>query len=625
MHDNYKYRVLYIKIFVGIIAAVLVGQLINLQLISSYRQQADDNAFFRKVIYAPRGLIYDRNGKLLVFNQPIFDIEITFKVWENLKAEHILIDTALLCKTLSISQESFDLRLKNVKNKEKNPGYSTLIPQRMLTQLLPSDAAVLQEVLWKFPGVSIVQRTMRQYTTQNAAHALGSIGEVSKEIIKKEPAIYRQGDYIGVSGVEKQYEEALRGKNGIEIFLRDVKGRIQSRYKGGKEDVSPIGGETIKLSIDIDLQAYGELLMSNKVGSIVCIEPATGEILALVSSPSFNPATLVGRQRSENYNLLLNNPYKPLFDRPLMAQYPPGSTFKTVNALVFQHEEIINTETRYPCYAGFIVGNFRVGCHIHASPLNLPNSISNSCNAYYCYGLRAMLDNKKYGSIQNAFESWKKDIVSFGFGYKLGIDFPNESRGFIPNALWYNKHFGTENWKSLNIVSIAIGQGEITATPVQIANLAAAISNRGYWVRPHILKELENTPLDTAYTQKQKTNVEPEYFEPVVLGMQWAVNGGGSGSTARIARIDDIIVCGKTGTAENPHGKDHSIFMAFAPKDNPKIAIAIVVENTGFGATWAAPIASLMIEKYLKGEIPEKRKAIETRMINANLMPTKAY
>jgi len=307
-----------------------------------------------------------------------------------------------------------------------------------------------------------------------------------------------------------------------------------------------------------------------------------------------------------------------------MAYYPPGSTFKTVNALIFQHEGIITKNTRYPCNAGYVVGSFRVGCHLHASPLDLPNSISNSCNAYYCAALRAMLDNKKYGNIQNAFEEWKKDVVSFGFGYKLGVDFPNETRGLIPNAEYYNKLKG-KNWKSLNVVSIAIGQGEVISTPIQLANLAAAIANRGYWIRPHILKEMEDTPLDTFYTNKKFTVVESEYFDPVIQGMEWAVNGGGSGSTAQIAKLDNIIICGKTGTAENPHGDNHSIFIAFAPKDNPKIAIAIVVENAGFGATWAAPIVSLMIEKYLKGSIAENRKWYEERILKANLMPKKAY
>ena len=496
------------------------------------------------------------------------------------------------------------------------------MPQKFITQLTPEEAAVIQEVIWKFPGVSLVSRTMRQYTTTNAAHAIGSIGEVSRAVLESEiGSEYRQGDYIGISGVEKQYESILKGRNGLEIFLRDVKGRIQGKYKNGTKDIAPIGGKSLTLSIDIDLQAYGELLMQNKVGSIVAIEPATGEILALVSSPTYDLSTLIGKQRGKNYSILLGDPYKPLLDRPLMARYPPGSTFKVANALVFEQENIISTESRFPCHAGYVVGNFRLGCHNHMSPLDLPNSISNSCNAYYCAALRKMLDDGKYSSIENALNVWRHDISSFGFGRKLGVDFPNENRGFIPDAELYDKKYGRHRWQSLNIVSIAIGQGEIVSTPIQLANFCAIVANRGYWIRPHIIKKIDGLPLDTAYTNVIRTRVDSQYFAPIIQGMQWAVNGGGSGSTARIARIDSIIVCGKTGTAENPHGGNHSIFIAFAPKDNPKIAMAIVVENAGFGATWAAPIVSLMIEKYLKGKISDKRIWLENNMKAANLMP----
>jgi penicillin-binding protein 2 len=630
------------------IAAVLIGRLIHLQLISNYQEQADSNAFFRKTIYAPRGTIYDRNGKILVGSPPIYGIEITVKRLNDLNKkvekfrkenapkdsiEKYVFDTVLLCKLINISKETFISKLNNIQDKNKNPYYSSRVPQRLLTQMTETDKAALDEQLWKFDGISISKRTTRQYFYPNAAHALGSIGEVSKKDIEKYDSIYKkeeikrykQGDYIGISGVEKQYEEELRGTNGAEIYMREANGVIKEKYKNGGDDISPIGGKTLKLTLDIDLQAYGELLMQNKVGSIVCIEPSSGELLALVSSPTFDPSILVGRQRSENYPKLLKDPFKPLFDRPLMAFYPPGSTFKVANALIFEHEQIIDKNTRYPCHAGYVIGSFRVGCHLHSSPLDLPNSISNSCNAYFCAGLRALLDNKKYGNIQNAFNAWKKDIVSFGFGYRLGVDLPNESRGFIPNTEVYDKIHGKNRWKSLNIVSISIGQGEITVTPVQLANLAAVIANRGYWIRPHILKEIEGEKLDTFYTNKNFTVVEPEYFEPVIQGMEWAVNGGGSGSTARIAKLDDIIICGKTGTAENPRGDNHSIFLAFAPKDNPKIAIAIVVENAGFGATWAAPIVSLMIEKYLKGSIAENRKLKEKQIVEANLMPKKAY
>lgn len=622
MRDNFKYRNTYIQIFVILATAVLVGQLVNLQIIKDYSDQADDNAFFRKTIYAPRGLIYDRNGKLLVFNQPIYDIDIVMKQWDDLENQGNPIDTTELCRVLGIDKDDFVRKLIDIKDRSKNPNYSQLLPQKFITQLTPEEAAVIQEVIWKFPGVSLVSRTMRQYTTTNAAHAIGSIGEVSRAVLESEiGSEYRQGDYIGISGVEKQYESILKGSNGLEIFLRDVKGRIQGKYKNGSKDIAPIGGKSLTLSIDIDLQAYGELLMQNKVGSIVAIEPATGEILALVSSPTYDLSTLIGKQRGKNYSMLLGDPYKPLLDRPLMARYPPGSTFKVANALVFEQENIISTESRFPCHAGYVVGSFRLGCHNHMSPLDLPNSISNSCNAYYCAALRKMLDDGKYSSIENALNVWRHDISSFGFGRKLGVDFPNENRGFIPDAELYDKKYGRHRWQSLNIVSIAIGQGEIVSTPIQLANFCAIVANRGYWIRPHIIKKIDGLPLDTAYTNVIRTRVDSQYFAPIIQGMQWAVNGGGSGSTARIARIDSIIVCGKTGTAENPHGGNHSIFIAFAPKDNPKIAMAIVVENAGFGATWAAPIVSLMIEKYLKGKISDKRIWLENNMKAANLMP----
>lgn len=357
--------------------------------------------------------------------------------------------------------------------------------------------------------------------------------------------------------------------------------------------------------------------MKNKVGSVAAIDPATGEILALVSSPTYDPSLLVGRSRSENYEKLVNDPLKPLFDRPMMACYPPGSTFKTVNALIFEQENIISPWTAFPCTQGYHVGSFTVGCHAHSSPLTLIPSIQHSCNAYYCAGFRNMMDHKKYKNISEAFEVWKKHVVSLGFGYKLGADVPNEKRGYIPNSGVYDKIYGENRWKSLMIVSNSIGQGEILATPLQIANLAATIANRGYYTVPHLVKNIEGRSIDSCYLQRRYTTIDSAYYEPVVEGMDLVMkNGTGWG-----ARIDSIEVCGKTGTAQNPHGEDHSIFMAFAPKDHPKIAICVVVENSGFGATWAAPIATLMIEKYLKGYIPKRRLWMEERMLNANLLP----
>ena len=423
---------------------------------------------------------------------------------------------------------------------------------------------------------------------------------------------YRQDKIINldVNLAKREFYKYLSKDVGLDSSHR--------KYQDGKLDKASVPGKNIELSIDIDLQMYGEKLMRNKIGSVVAIEPQSGEILALVSSPNFNPSDLVGRQRGENFKRLNNDPLKPLLDRPLMARYPPGSTFKVVNSLIFQQEGIITPETRYPCHHGFIFGGLTVGCHGHPSPLDMRHSLQTSCNGYYCWGLKAMMDSKKYKNVQDAFETWKRDVVSFGFGYKTGVDFPNENRGFIPNAEFYNKRYGERGWKGLTIISIAIGQGEIIATPMQLANYASAIANQGYWITPHIVRKIEGEQIADSLTKKHVTNVDKKFFAASIDGMEMAVKGG----TARVAQMDSITVCAKTGTAQNPHGKDHSIFMAFAPRENPKIAIAVVVENAGFGATWAGPIASLMMEKYLKGGISPARKALEDRMVNANLIPS---
>lgn len=380
-------------------------------------------------------------------------------------------------------------------------------------------------------------------------------------------------------------------------------------------DVSPVSGKNLKLSIDADLQAYGEELMKNKIGAIVAIEPSTGEILALVSSPTYDPSSLVGRERGKNYARLNRDPYKPLFDRALLAAYPPGSTFKPTQGLIFLQEGIITPNTMYSCMHGFVAGRLKVGCHAHESPLSLLPALRTSCNAYFCYGLRAMIDNrKKYGSPAKAFNLWKDYLVSMGYGYRLGVDLPGESRGFIPNSAYYSKAYGENRWSALTIISVAIGQGEVLATPIQIANLAATIANRGYFYTPHVVKEIQDTVLNPEYTVAKHTRVDKHYYDYIVEGMRMAVLGG----TCRIGAIPGIDVCGKTGTAQNPHGKDHSAFMGFAPMDNPKIAIAVYVENAGFGATFGVPIGSLMMEKYLTGKISPERQYLESRMLESN-------
>lgn len=598
---------------VVLLVLIFIARLFYLQVLDNdYKAWADSNAFLKKTLYPSRGMLYDRNGKLLVYNQPAYDVMLIMR-------EIQPFDTTDLCDILGITKAQFIKRMGDIKNRKLNPGYSSYVPQVFMNQLSAQEYGVLQEKLYKFPGFYIQNRTIRQYQYPYAAHVLGNIGEVNQRDIQKDP-YYVQGDYSGRTGVEKFYEEILRGEKGVEILLRDAHGRIKGRYEEGKHDVVPQSGKNLTLAIDMDLQAYGEKLMQNKLGGIVVIEPETGEILAMVSAPTFDPSMLVGRMRGKNHQLLEKDPNKPLFDRPIMAYYPPGSTFKPVQGLVFLQEGIISPQTMYTCYHGYPLRGGKPACHGHASPLNLVSALATSCNAYFCWGLHDMLDSRKrYPSIQEAFEVWKNHVVSMGYGYKLGIDLPGEKRGYIPNSQVYDKIY-RKRWNSSTIISTAIGQGEITSTPLQIANLAATIANRGYFFTPHVVKKIEDMPLDTLYTKKRKTSIDSHYYDYIVEGMAQAVSGG----TCRGTYMPDIEVCGKTGTAENPHGKDHSIFMGFAPKDHPKIAIAVFIENAGFGAEYAVPIGKLMFEKYLRGEIPEASKATEEFIVNSVIMPGNA-
>lgn len=607
INDLYGNRKYVIGGLMVLVVLIYILRLFSLQILDdSYQDKADSNAYLKQIEFPARGLIKDRNGKILVFNKPSYDVMMVVREMKQF-------DTLGFCTLLNISQEEFDIRMKDLK---KRVGYSSYTPQPFMTQLPPEDYGVLQEQLFRFPGVYMQMRTIRNYNYSAAALLLGSVGEVNRKMIEKDE-FYVLGDYAGQNGVEQTYENVLRGKKGVEVFLRDAHGRIQGKLDDGAHDIQSKAGQNLTLSIDIDLQMYGERLMENKVGSIVAIDPKTGEILAQVSSPTYDPAILSGRKRSENYEKLLKNPLKPLLDRPVMAYYPPGSTFKVANALIFEQEGIITPNTYVSCHLGYHVGRFSVGCHAHYSPLNLVQSVQHSCNAYYCASFRTMMDHKKYKNISDAFETWKNHIVSLGFGYKLGADVPNEKRGYIPNSGVYDKLYGKNRWKSLMIVSNSIGQGEILTTPLQIANLAAIVANRGYYVVPHLVKEIEGGEIDSIYRTKKITTIDPKHFAPIVEGMDLVMRAG----TGWYSRIDSVAVCGKTGTAENPHGEDHSLFMAFAPKDDPKIAICVVVENSGFGATWAAPIASLMIEKYLKGYIAPRRIPMEQKMLNSNLLP----
>lgn len=594
--------------FLIVIAIIYIIRLFNLQVIDNdYKKSADSNALLHRTVYPSRGLIYDRNDNLIVFNQPAYDVMMIPRDVQEF-------DTLDFCSTLNITKNDLLRYIADMKNKRKNPGYSSFTPQILMTHLSAQDYGRLQEKLYRFPGFFIQKRILRQYSHNSAANVLGNIREVSAKDIERDN-YYQAGDYCGDLGVEKSYEKYLRGNKGVEILFRDALGRIQGHFEDGAKDIAPISGKNLKLSIDINLQQYAESLMVNKIGSVVAIEPKTGEILAMVSSPTYNPNLLVGRQRGTNYRKLVKDKYKPLFDRSLMAAYPPGSTFKPGQGLILLQENIINTSTMYPCIGGYVSGGLKVGCHGHAAPLPLKPALQTSCNAFFCWGFKHMIDRKsKYGTSGNAFEVWKNHLVSMGYGYKLGVDLPGESRGFIPNEKFYNKFYGEGRWSANNIISVSIGQGEILATPLQIANLSATIANGGWFITPHVVKEIQDTVIADEYTDKRYTSINPSYYAPVAEGMRMAVTGG----TCRLANLKDIEVCGKTGTAQNPHGRDHSIFMGFAPYQNTKIAICVYVENAGFGATYAVPIGSLLIEKYLTGKISPERKYIEERMLNSN-------
>lgn len=598
------------------IIIVYLIRLFTLQLLSEdFKVSADSNAFLKRIQYPARGAISDRNGKLLVYNQPAYDVMV-------IMSEQVGVDTLDLCESLGITPEWYEKRMSEIKDHRRNPGYSDYTQQLFMSQLSTEEFSRFQEKLFRFPGFFIQKRSIRQYNYPYAAHLLGDIGEVSPEDIEAATDhYYRSGDYIGKLGVERSYETALRGEKGMEILLRDARGRIKGRYQNGKYDEAPTPGRNLTMSIDLELQALGERLMKGKLGSIVAIEPATGEVLCMVSSPTYDPRMMIGRQRGKSQKMLAADSHKPLLNRAIMGQYPPGSTFKTGQALTFLQEGIITPQTAFPCSHGFHFRGLKVGCHGHGSPLPLVPAIATSCNGYFCWGLYYMFANKKkYGSVQNAMTTWKDYMVSMGFGYKLGIDLPGEKRGMIPNAPFYDKAYKGD-WSGLTVISISIGQGEVNLTPLQIANLGATIANRGYYIIPHVVKEVQGLPLDTMYTRKHFTKVDRSHYETVVEGMRRAVLGG----TCRLANTSFYEVCGKTGTAQNPHGQDHSVFMGFAPRDNPKIAICVYVENGSWGATYGVPIGALMMEQYINGKLSEASQARATQFENRHLYTPTDY
>ena len=560
------------------------------------------------IIYPTRGIIYDRNGRILVGNKITYDLLVTPR-------EVSEFDTLAFCQALDVPVDFVKDKMAEYRKNRRRIGYQTLV---MLKQLSPERYMRFAEVAYKFPGFRGQARSSRDYPYDAGGNLLGYVSEVDAGYISRHPE-YKSGDYAGMTGIEAARETELRGEKGYHIYLRNSHNKIESRYKDGEMDKEAVPGNDICTTIDAELQHYGQMLMQNKVGSLVAIEPSTGEILTLVSSPGINVDMLA--DIGSHYAEIVSNPYKPMFNRAVQAPYPPGSVFKLVNGLIGLQEGVLTPQTRYPCSMGYHFGKNKLGCHAHPSPLDLEQSIMMSCNAYYCYVFRDILENRKYGSIAEALDKWNEYVMSFGFGRKLGSDFPSELGGTIPSSKYYDKVYGKNGWKATTIISLSIGQGEIGCTPLHLANLCATIANRGFYYIPHIVKDSENVTIEDKYREKQYTLVDTVHFSKVIQGMYRDVNSGyGSGGTASVAEVPGLDICGKTGTAQNPRGDDNSVFICFAPKDDPKIAVAAYIEHGSFGARWAAPIASLLVEQYLNGEISESRKPLETRVLEGNLM-----
>ena len=588
---------------IGIVTIYII-RLFTLQIMSDdYKKNADSNAFRKEIQYPSRGLILDRKGRLLVYNESSYNIMVVMNDQRG-------IDTLDFCQTVGITKDFYIKRMDEIKSKIS---YSRYTPQLFMSQIPAEEFSVFREKLFRFKGFSVEKRSVRHYTTGLGAHLLGDVGEVNDKDIANDD-YYQSGDFIGKLGVERSYEKELRGEKGMRIMLRDVHGRTQGHYQNGKYDKAPVPGKDVTLSIDLDLQALAERLLEGKLGAIVAIEPSTGQILCMASSPTYDPRLTVGRNRGKYHQQLSRDPMRPLLNRAIMGTYPPGSTFKITQALMGLQEGSITPEIAFPCHHGFNYKGLHLGCHGHASPINLVPAIGTSCNAYFCWNLYRMFSNKrKYGSVQNAMNCWKDHMVDMGFGYKLGIDLPGESRGMIPNANYYDDHY-RKSWNALTVISISIGQGEVTATPLQIANLAATVANRGHYYVPHIVRSIRGGQIDSLYTHPHHTTINPRWYNYAVAGMRKAVLSG----TCHAANIPGIEVCGKTGTAQN-RGHDHSAFMGFAPMNSPRIAVVAYIENGGFGAVYGVPIGALIMEQYLNGSLSpsseKKAQVIQNRHI----------
>ena len=601
-------RNLSLMVAVIVIGVVFAARLFYLQVVdTSYVEFADANSKKILTIHPNRGLIYDRNNKLIAYNDNFYDLMISYPF--TLKN----FDTISFCELLAITKENFIQRLKKA---EKTVYKGSAV---FYKNLEPYKYASLQEMMYNYERFYVDIKTDRKYKTTGGAHVLGYIGEISKKQLdaQDEENYYSKGDFIGLSGLEKYYEKELRGENGEQVILVDSRGRLQGSYANGKFDKQPVPGKKVTTTLDLTLQEYAEKLMKNKMGSVVAIEPSTGEILTLVSSPGYDPEDLTIRNKSKNYGRLLKDPTKPLFNRAVTAAYPPGSVFKLLNGLIGLQEGVIYPETTFPCYRGFSIGRLHVDCHPHPPNLDLRGAVANSCNAYFCNTFRDILENPKYKSAREAYIHWKDYMLQFGLADRLGSDINFESKGNIPSPEFYDK-MHNNHWGFSRVISLSIGQGEILITPLQMANVISTIANRGYYYTPHAIRMVDNQPaIPEKFKEKHRIKIAQQHFEAVVEGMAMTLING----TAARTGIEGIEICGKTGTVQNPHGKNHAVFMCFAPKDNPKIAIACIVENAGYGATWAAPIANLLIEKYIKKDTVSSKPEMEKRMFEAWILP----
>lgn len=609
-------RKLVIGGFFGLIVLIYICRLFYIQLVDDkYLLAAQNNALRRMTEYPVRGFIFDRNGKLLVYNDPSYDLVV-------IPRETKGCDTASLCEVLQITKQEYLKRMKRACQAPNSPRKQSVFEKQMSAKTY----AALQEKIYRFKGFFVEKRTVRKYPRPIAAHLMGYVGEVSKEKAEKDK-YYREGDYIGISGIEKSYEEALRGKKGVQLVITNVHNKTIGRYAGGKYDTLAVPGQPLYCTIDMDLQEYGEKLMQGKKGAVVAIEPATGEILALISSPGYDPNLLVGgKERARNFSKLFVDSTQPLLNRALQGMYPPGSTFKLIDALIAQNDGLISRSTSYPCHRGYPPMGNKPKCHPHP-PVDLIGSVAVSCNSYYSYVFREITDQKKYPHFIDGYNHWRDMVRTFGPGTHLGSDLPYDKPGNVPSVEYYNKVFGKNGWRSNTIVSLGIGQAELLLVPLQMANVIATIANKGFYYIPHCVKGIGNNRYpDKRFSEKHFVGVQkPEAYTNVIDGMQMCFDAG----TAYYEKVPGVVACGKTGTAENPHGKSHAVFMAFAPRENPKIVIACLIENAGFGGVWSAPVVSLMLEKYLTGKvtrIEEEKKIMAVDLIRGkNLLTTESH